>query len=85
MPFRQGAVLYFTTNMTENPFRCPYHSSCLAVGTTFLTWNDIRGTSVIGVCKKHLPEYMAAEFYPKREQYREITFEEAIIIDVMKS
>ena len=70
----------------KNPYRCPYYNTCNDIASAFLTYADKTGAHVFGVCEKHLHKYMDANStIPQWKMYKEITLDEAIIIEVMKS
>lgn len=73
----------------KNPYHCPYQNSCGNTGSTFLTYTDVnQSRRVFGVCAMHLHRYKEAEANGHLHGisgFEEITLEEAIVIDVLKS
>jgi hypothetical protein len=70
----------------KNPYLCPYLSKCNTKASAFLKYTDATGTHAFGVCEKHLHKYIDANStIPTVSKYKEITLDEAIIIEVMQS
>lgn len=73
----------------KNPYKCPYQNSCGSTASTFLTYTDVnKNKRVFGVCAMHLHRYKETERNEHLHgisSYEEVTLEEAIVIDVLKS